>query len=162
MPFRLASIAGDIENDVREPRIGSRAVPVLDVGRDDDHHTGVQRDRFLTALPIQSLAGRANQLLPAARRRFMNMPMCPATRLERDVDETDSSVVDLVQVQLPVEELGTCGIRLADAERVALGELLEIVYFHRLPLAPHDIRYRIGECLLAIRGEIDVLHAGYR
>ena len=41
MPFRLTSIARDIENDVREPRIGSRSVPMLDAGRDDENHAWV-------------------------------------------------------------------------------------------------------------------------
>ena len=92
----------------------------------------------------------------------MNVPMRPTARLERYVDETDSAVVNRVQVRLPIEKLGICGIRLADAELITCGELIEVVDFHRLSLAPHDIRYRLGESLLAIRGEIDVLHAGDR
>ena len=60
MPFRLTSIARDIENDVREPRIGSRSVPMLDAGRDDYDHAGMQRDRLLASLPVPSLASRAD------------------------------------------------------------------------------------------------------
>ena len=60
MPFRLTSIARDIENDMREPRIAPRAVPVLDVGRDDYDHAGMQRDRLLAPLSVPSLASRAD------------------------------------------------------------------------------------------------------
>ena len=57
----------------------------------------------------------------------MYMPMRPASRLERDVDEANPAIVNRVQVRMPVEEFGICGIRLTDAELIACDELLEIV-----------------------------------
>lgn len=77
-PLVGAGLTGHLDGDVAEPAVPLGAVPVLDLRRDDDDSAGLQADRLFALLLVPTLAGGADQQLPAALGGVVDMPVVPA------------------------------------------------------------------------------------
>ena len=89
-PLVAGVLAGHLEGHVGEPAVFGCAVPVLDLGGDDHRVAGGQRLGRLAPFLVPAAAGGAQQDLPAAFGRVMDVPVVAAARLKGDVGGKDA------------------------------------------------------------------------
>ena len=82
---------------MREPAVGSGAVPVLHARGDDHHAAGRELLRGLALLLVPTFAGGADEDLPAALVGAVYVPCVAASRLERDVEQGKLAVFGVGQ-----------------------------------------------------------------
>ena len=89
-PFVAAIASGNLHRDVAEPAAGLCAVPVLHIRRYGHHHARRQGNGLLALLLIPALAVNADEYLPAAGGRVVDVPVVAAARLEGHVRKEHS------------------------------------------------------------------------
>ena len=115
-PFIGTVHAGDLQGQMGEPAVGSRAVPVLDAGGDVDHVAGMQFPGRLAPLLIVAVSGHAEQHLTAALLGLVDMPIVPAARLKGHIVHPHRTGGQGLQIALPHKILGKSIVGRADGE----------------------------------------------
>ena len=106
-PLVAGALAGHFKGHMGEPAVLGCAVPVLDLGRDDHRIAGGEGLRGLAPLLIPAAAGGAQQDLPAALGRMVDVPVVAAARLEGDVGDRDAVfTAEGLEVAVAYEILG--------------------------------------------------------
>ena len=101
---------------MREPAVSRCSVPVLYICRDVNDIARKHLYGRLALFLIPAFSCYADQHLPAAFSRMMNVPVVAASRLESDIAERYLLLGYRSQIAVADEVLGVCGVRLADGE----------------------------------------------
>ena len=119
-PLVAAALAGHFQGNVAEPAVLLRAVPMLHLSGDHYHAAGGQADGRLALFLIPALTGRAQQQLPAALGRMVNVPVVAAAWLKGYVGRKQAAlrVGERVQVRLADKIAGIRGVGRAGAKQV--------------------------------------------
>ena len=147
-----------------EPAIRRRAVPVLHTHRDIHHIPRMKRLRRLSGFLIKPTACHADQNLPAAALRMMDMPVVAAPRLEGHIVNAHLCRGDRRKVTLPNEILCKGIVGRTDGEnhpafvcglRIIGNIVLRPHFFchaeRRPRLGPTGIKRRMGQDLRDLR-----------
>lgn len=86
-PLIGSVFACNLECKVREPTIGCRTVPMLHAGRNVDDRAGQNLHRRFAFFLIPATSGHTDKHLTTAFRRFMDVPVVAAARLESHVGD---------------------------------------------------------------------------
>lgn len=78
-PFTGCILTGNLNSQVGEPAVGGSPVPVLHVGGNMDDCARKNFHSRLSFFLIPAASGHTDKHLPAAFRRFVNMPVIAAT-----------------------------------------------------------------------------------
>ena len=146
-----------------EPAVRCRAVPVLDARRDVHHIAGKQLLRGFARLLIIAPARHAHQDLSAALGGMVDVPVVPAARLKRHIENAHLLGGERRQIALPDEVLGKGVVGRADGEHhgigvYGLGILRRVLrpdllgHAERRPcLGPPRVERRVGQYLRDLR-----------
>ncbi len=99
---------------MRKPAVACRTVPVLYVRRNRDNRTRRHRHRLFTRLLIPAASAYANQQLPTASCRPVNVPVVAAARLERYVIHGKRSCGNFRKITVPRKVFRISSIRISD------------------------------------------------
>ena len=111
-----AAFTGYLHGQVREPAVGSRAVPVLYTGGDVDHVAGLERLRWLSPGLVPATAGHAEENLPAALLGVVDVPVVPAAWLKGHVINANLAGGEGLEIALPHKILGEAVVGCTDGE----------------------------------------------
>ena len=113
-----------------KPAVRRSAVPVLDTGHNVDHIAGVQLLRLLAPFLIVAPACHADEDLPAALVRLVDMPVVAAAGFKGHIEDFDLLRGNRCKIALPAEILCKAVIGCADGEdHTALVQLLFVGTF---------------------------------
>lgn len=115
-PLVPGPLAGDGYGQVGEPAVRGGPVPVLDAGGDLHDVAGMELPDLASPLLVAPLAGDADEDLPSAGRRRVDVPVVATSRLERDVGHRQGHPRQRCQVAPPDEVLGIGIVGLAYGE----------------------------------------------
>lgn len=115
-PLIASVLTRHFDGEVAKPRVGLGAMPVLLACRDDNDRAGFEAYGFLSFGLVPAAAGSAQQNLPAALRGVVDVPVVPASWLERHVANRDAFRGEHVQVALAEEILAERGVRVPARE----------------------------------------------
>ena len=115
-----------------KPAVLLCAVPVLHVRRNGDHRARHKAHGRLALLLIPALAGRADNHLPAALGRVVDVPVVAAARLKGHVGENQTVLRAGQRVEKGIADkiLRISRVGLAEAENILRVKLFLIHDFH--------------------------------
>ena len=131
-PFVVRTFARDFHGKVLKPTVRRGSVPVLYARRNVHTVAGIQRDRFFAPFLIPAAPRRADEDLPAAFFRVVDVPVVAAARLERHGENADLLRGDRPEIALPDEILRERIVWLARIVRRLLGEFFKCHLFFSL------------------------------
>ena len=115
-PFVGGLLAGDLEGQVREPAVGCRSMPMLDIRGDVNDRTGQDPYGGFALLLIPTLTSYADKHLSASFGRAMDVPVVTAARLEGDIVDNHLVVGDGGEVAVADKIAGEGRVRFSDWE----------------------------------------------
>ena len=121
-PFVGGLLAGDLEGQVREPAVGCRSMPMLDIRGDVNDRTGQDPYGGLALLLIPTLTSYADKHLSASFGRAMDVPVVTTARLEGDIVDNHLVVGDGGEVAVADKIAGESCVRFPDRENHLLLE----------------------------------------
>ncbi len=109
-PLVCRPFTRDLDRKVDKPAVLRRAVPVLDVRRDDHNVAGVQLARRLARFLVPAAAAGAEQDLAAAFGGMVDVPVVAAGRLKGHVADGDTLGGEHIEVALADKILRKSGV----------------------------------------------------
>ena len=130
-PLTAAVFSGYFHSQMGEPAVRRSAVPVLYTGHNVDHIAGVQLLRLFAPFLIVAPACHADEDLPAALARLVDMPVVAAAGLKGNVGQKQAGfrVGQRVQERLANEKLGISGVCGTGSKNILL---LKFMFIHAL------------------------------
>lgn len=111
-PLIWHTITRDTECEMGKPTVRCGSVPMLDICRNMNYHTGQYLHCRTTLLLMPSAPGYTDEHLTASTPRMMDMPIIATTRLECHIGKSDLRIRNISNITVADKILCIDGIRL--------------------------------------------------